>query len=98
MYKYNFISRTPASQAAKSTARHPSSARHGDPRRYLLGPPPVASQTRRRARQSARLDAKPAAPGAPESARLDARFLHQRVCVPLDAAVIPCDVECNDDY
>ena len=29
--------------------------------------------------------------GAPESARLVACFLHQRVCVPLDAAVAPCD-------
>ena len=40
-------------------------------------------------RQGARLDARPAATGALESARLDACFLHQRVCVPLDAAVTP---------
>jgi len=42
-----------------------------------------------RVRQSARLDARPAATGALESAWLDACFLHQRVCVPLDAAVTP---------
>ena len=42
-----------------------------------------------RVRQSARLDARPAATGALESARLDACFLHQRVWVPLDAAVTP---------
>jgi len=31
--------------------------------------------------------------GARDSARLDACSSHQRVCVPLDAAVTPCNVE-----
>jgi len=49
-------------------------------------------------RQGARLDARPAATGALESVRLDACFLHQRVCVPLDAAVTPVTQSRLRDY
>ena len=52
-------------------------------------PPSGIDTSRCRARQGARLDARSAATGALESARLDACFLRQRVCVPLDAAVTP---------
>ena len=36
--------------------------------------------------------------GAPDGARLDACSSHQHVCVPLDAAVTPCNVCCTVGY
>jgi len=57
------------------------------PRRYLCGSPPVAYEPRRRARETA--------PGVGVNPRLDACSSHQRVCVPLDAAVTPCIGSCS---
>ena len=70
----------------------PHGIHHGDPCRYLLGPPPVASLTRisgapeRQARRLTRSDGR-------ARERQAGRLLPAPacVCVPLDAAVIPCD-------